>query len=64
MKNFNRYVLLISIIVLSVTGCKNPNESSKNDSEIIEKIIPENLKWSERMMLSEIERFTGMFKSV
>lgn len=57
MKNFNRYVLLISIIVLSVTGCKNPNESSKNDSEIIEKIIPENLKWSERMMLSEIERF-------
>ena len=57
MKNFNRYVLLISIIVLSLTGCKNSNESSKNDSEIIEKIIPENLKWSERMMLSEIERF-------
>lgn len=57
MKNFNRYVLLISIIVLSVTGCKNSNESSKNDSENIEKNIPENLKWSERMMLSEIERF-------
>lgn len=57
MKNFKIYILLISIIVLSVSGCKNSNESAKNDSETIEKIIPENLKWSERMMLSEIERF-------
>lgn len=51
--------LFIFGLALAIFGCKqtkkNPTDSSSN-SETVELVVPENLKWSERMMLSEIER--------
>lgn len=50
----------ILIMVLVITGCKDDKKtkdelhSAASDKEIA---ISENLKWSERMMLSEIKRF-------
>ncbi len=58
MKATTKYLTLL-VLVLSITACKQ----SKNNSDEItetnatEKIVPESLKWSERMTLSEIERF-------
>jgi len=52
-KNFA--ILAFAFGVLT-TACKNAKEEPKANS-VVEKIVPENLKWSERMMLSEIERF-------
>ncbi|MFH6767892.1 glycoside hydrolase family 88 protein [Gaetbulibacter aquiaggeris] len=58
MKNTIKYFALFVIAFsISILACKNSKEHSKAaDSSIIEKVVPENLKWSERMMLSEIER--------
>jgi unsaturated rhamnogalacturonyl hydrolase len=58
MKNLTKHVALFSIVVgLSTTACKNSKNENAQESASVEKIVPENLKWSERMMLSEIERF-------
>ncbi|MBP0904220.1 glycoside hydrolase family 105 protein [Mariniflexile gromovii] len=59
MKNSIKQTLPFVIALLFLTtACKNAKENEKVvDTNTIEKIIPENLKWSERMMLSEIERF-------
>ncbi|MFL9830635.1 glycoside hydrolase family 88 protein [Flavobacterium sp. ST-87] len=43
-------------IGLSLVACKNGFNNSTNKKSA-EKIVPENLKWSERMVLSEMHRF-------
>ena len=57
MKNKLIYLAIFALAFgVLVTSCKNAKkESTKN--LLTEQIVPENLKWSERMMLSEIERF-------
>lgn len=50
-------LLLVLASVLSAATCKDPIKESAKETAIVEKIVPENLKWSERMLLSEIERF-------
>lgn len=56
MKNATKYIVLFVIALgISVSSCKNSKELVKENVSA-EKIVPENLKWSERMMLSEIER--------
>lgn len=60
MNNVTKYSTLFVFIMSSIfTSCKetksNSIETTKNTT--VEKVVPENLKWSERMMLSEIERF-------
>lgn len=58
MKNLTRHIVLFSIVVgLSATACKDSKKENAQETASVEKIVPENLKWSERMMLSEIERF-------
>ncbi len=52
MKYVTLFMLAISVCTIA---CKNAKPNQK-DNALIEKIVPENLKWSERMMLSEIER--------
>jgi len=47
----------IAIGLISAIGCKNAQKENKQEIATVEKIVPENLKWSERMILSEIERF-------
>tara|TARA_R110002051_G_scaffold229291_1_gene291290 strand:- start:16811 stop:18016 length:1206 start_codon:yes stop_codon:yes gene_type:complete len=44
---------------LSISSCKDKKEASTEvmNTTSVKKNIPENLKWSERMVLSEIERF-------
>tara|TARA_R110000868_G_scaffold83515_1_gene235660 strand:- start:2716 stop:3957 length:1242 start_codon:yes stop_codon:yes gene_type:complete len=50
--------LLTTTIILSAISCKDVKEKSNEaKEETVIQIVPENLKWSERMMLSEIERF-------
>lgn len=59
MKNTTTFfVLLLLVIVLSTTGCKDTNKNSDQINKNIagELVVPDNLKWSERMLLSEIER--------
>ncbi|RAJ11685.1 glycoside hydrolase family 88/105 protein [Arenibacter echinorum] len=56
--------LCVLIIGLSVTSCK---EAKGKSDEVKEEstaaiIVPENLKWSERMLTSEIERFPDATK--
>jgi unsaturated rhamnogalacturonyl hydrolase len=45
------------VVGLSATACKDSKKENAKETASVEKIVPENLKWSERMMLSEIERF-------
>ncbi|MES2240173.1 MAG: glycoside hydrolase family 88 protein [Bacteroidota bacterium] len=47
------YLLIAS---LALVACKN-GFNTTTQKKLVEKIVPENLKWSERMMLSEIHRF-------
>lgn len=47
----------ITLSIFTVTACKNTKNETTKEPVTAEKIVPENLKWSERMMLSEIERF-------
>lgn len=49
-------VLFVLIVGLLITSCKGNIEQSEKQMTA-EKIVPEHLKWSERMMLSEMERF-------
>ena len=51
-------VFFVLLLGLSISSCKNKVVTPETkDSSKVEKVVPENLKWSERMMLSEIERF-------
>uniref|UniRef100_UPI0040489639 glycoside hydrolase family 88/105 protein n=1 Tax=Mariniflexile sp. TaxID=1979402 RepID=UPI0040489639 len=53
-----KYIALFAMALgLSTTACKNEKKESAQETAVTEKIVPENLKWSERMMLSEMERF-------
>lgn len=57
MKTIKFYSTLFSLIfIFTVVSCKK-NTTKDTSETTIKKIVPENLKWSERMMLSEIERF-------
>lgn len=56
MKNSKKYAsIFLFIFAISFIGCKKAKNENKDTT--VEKIVSENLKWSERMMLSEIERF-------
>ncbi|PXX30431.1 glycoside hydrolase family 105 protein [Arenibacter sp. ARW7G5Y1] len=60
MKNLRTYIsICVLTIGLSVTSCKETKGESKQVTEdtTASIIVPENLKWSERMLMSEIERF-------
>ncbi len=51
-------VLAIGLVSLLLFNCKSDKkETSKETETAMEKVVPENLKWSERMALSEIHRF-------
>ncbi|KAA5827988.1 glycosyl hydrolase family 88 [Algibacter amylolyticus] len=55
MKTSTKYIALFTLALsLTVTSCK---KNKAEETAKVEKIVPENLKWSERMMLSEMERF-------
>ncbi|WP_082379346.1 glycoside hydrolase family 88/105 protein [Pseudalgibacter alginicilyticus] len=45
--------------LIIITGCKNniTHQKSILQNNNVKNIIPENLKWSERMLLSEMQRF-------
>lgn len=49
------FIFLLAIGISTIACKEKINKTIENTSE--EKIVPENLKWSERMMLSEIHRF-------
>ena len=49
------FIYLI-VIGLSLVACKSGLNSTTNNKSV-GKIVPENLKWSERMVLSEMHRF-------
>jgi len=56
-RNIKHIVFFAIVFSLSITSCKNTTNNIKEPvSSTKEKVVPENLKWSERMMLSEIER--------
>lgn len=59
MKKTAKYIALFALAVgLLSSSCKNKeNSKSIEKDSTSKKVVPENLKWSERMMLSEIERF-------
>jgi len=58
MKRTVKFLVLFVIgLGLSIVSCKNTTNNSKESvTANTVKIVPENLKWSERMMLSEIAR--------
>ncbi|AUS04342.1 glycoside hydrolase family 88/105 protein [Pseudotamlana carrageenivorans] len=54
------YIALFALALgLTTTSCKDAKSETETKAETaaVEKVVPETLKWSERMMLSEIERF-------
>lgn len=54
----NKTFLIVGL-ALAIFGCKQVTENAtdmSSNSETVELVVPKNLKWSERMMLSEIER--------
>ena len=65
MKNLRNYLLLsVLVIGLSVTSCKDHKGKPEGEREesAAALIVPENLKWSERMLISEMERFPDATK--
>ncbi|MFV0566480.1 MAG: glycoside hydrolase family 105 protein [Flavobacteriaceae bacterium] len=61
MRTFTTFFTALTITVgLCFTSCKNKDsqqQATSDNTNITKKAVPENLKWSERMMLSEIYRF-------
>ncbi|WP_434036462.1 glycoside hydrolase family 88/105 protein [Formosa sp. 4Alg 33] len=56
--NLRTSIQTLMVFCLLITSCKENNEAAKVDTQTrVDKMIPEHLKWSERMMLSEIVRF-------
>src|SRR5690554_4575166 len=54
----NKTFLIVGL-ALAIFGCKQVTENAtdmSSNSETVELVVPKNLKWSEQMMLSEIER--------
>lgn len=60
-KSKTYFAISLLLFTISFTACKDIKKENQ-DTTKVEKIIPENLKWSERMMLSEIERFPDAAK--
>ncbi|MFY8188003.1 MAG: glycoside hydrolase family 88/105 protein [Flavobacterium sp.] len=50
------FLLLVVVFSFVVFGCKSNKENVSEVAKKTDKLVPEHLKWSERMMLSEIER--------
>lgn len=57
MKTIKFYSILFSLTFICVVSSCKKNTKEKINKTVTEKVVPENLKWSERMVLSEIERF-------
>lgn len=58
MKKTAKYIVLFTATIGLTLACKSAKENPKvTQTNTIGKLVPENLKWSERMMLSEIQRF-------
>ncbi|MFI1772017.1 glycoside hydrolase family 88/105 protein [Thalassobellus citreus] len=58
MKTTTKYIALFTIAVgLSLTSCKETKKEVAEKTTTVEKAVPENLKWSERMALSIMKRF-------
>ncbi|WP_044627695.1 glycoside hydrolase family 88/105 protein [Neotamlana nanhaiensis] len=59
MKTSTKHMSLLAVaLCLFLASCKNKKENTETAAQPeTEKVVPEDLKWSERMMLSEIERF-------
>lgn len=58
MKKTTAYFVLFTLALgVSISSCKNAKKETTPETATVEKVVPENLKWSERMMLSEIARF-------
>lgn len=59
LKNRLHYCLIFLIAAGTLTSCKNHENEQKDELALAdqEKVVPENLKWSERMLQSEIFRF-------
>lgn len=58
MKKTAKHILLFSLALGLFASCKDAKkETPQEDTAATEKVVPEDLKWSERMMLSEIHRF-------
>lgn len=56
--NAARYILCFVFFLFITVSCKNKETSKETASDsTVEKLVSEDLKWSERMMLSEIKRF-------
>ncbi len=56
MKNSFKNLVVLVFVFGFIIACKNTKQNTNNNT-VAEKVVPENLKWSERMMLSEMERF-------
>ncbi|WP_370479137.1 glycoside hydrolase family 88/105 protein [Tamlana flava] len=53
-----KYFAVLASVVALFTSCKDSKkQNTLEETATVEKVVPEDLKWSERMMLSEIERF-------
>ena len=53
-----KYFTVFALVVVLFISCKDSKkENTQEETATVEKVVPEDLKWSERMMLSEIERF-------
>jgi len=65
MKNLRTFLSAFVIVIgLWATSCKEAKDKSKetNTATTAELLVPEDLKWSERMLISEIERFPDATK--
>ena len=60
LKNRLHILLMLLFVAVTFTGCKDNVEKENKEmasADQQEKIVPTDLKWSERMMLSEMHRF-------
>ncbi|WP_308991068.1 glycoside hydrolase family 88 protein [Mariniflexile litorale] len=57
-KHKTRHHVLVGLffVLIAFTSCKDGKKDTK-EVATVEKVVPENLKWSERMVLSEMLRF-------
>ena len=53
----NKIYLPIVILLFFFCNCKEASKSKDSKNTSVEMSVPTNLKWSERMALSEIHRF-------
>ncbi|WP_370479167.1 glycoside hydrolase family 88/105 protein [Tamlana flava] len=54
--------IFLAFIVFVSIGCKQKDQSQSNQSNVQEILIPDSLKWSERMALSVIHRYPNAWQ--